>query len=441
MFCAIYILGLTAEYLVNTFEKIAQNKSTNHISGNGRNARFKLPSFGTEVDRKCMPLGFRWGRNSMPDDTLECDLATCSLTESSPVQLLACGHSFHAVCLKNDGQLLPCHLCWPKLKKEVTKLANSWNKGILQPQESTPSRELPENPTNTDSRTEDVPNVATRERGYYLSDSLSDDLKNKIESFIQPTTMKYASAEAKKRESNRRNQHQQTQQAPAQASFPNHQQQNVPVHTVTLPTIPSQHHGNVTFWMFPPNLSQSTILRRQVGSNACTVIAILTGATYAANASTLTLPHTGNLPSTWFLLLVQSMVNGNEIYDKAAQQTPRMYGVREAATLVQQRTRITSVSQEHQCDFQAPLSSARLSNFITKLDNNSAAVNIVALRTTVYLKSNSDFIFFDSHMHENGLQGAVLGKVNHDHIDDLLLWVRTVNQMAVTLGTVTIVKY
>lgn len=44
-------------------------------------------------------------------------------------------------------------------------------------------------------------------------------------------------------------------------------------------------------------------------------------------------------------------------------------------------------------------------------------------------------------MHENGLQGAVLGKVNHDHIDDLLLWVRTVNQMAVTLGTVTIVKY
>ena len=159
--------------------------------------------------------------------------------------------------------------------------------------------------------------------------------------------MKYASAEAKKRESNRRNQHQQTQQAPAQATFPNHQQQNVPVHTVTLPTIPSQHHGNVTFWMFPPNLSQSTILRRQVGSNACTVIAILTGATYAANASTLTLPHTGNLPSTWFLLLVQSMVNGNEIYDKAAQQTPRMYGVSEAATLVQQRTRITSVSQEH----------------------------------------------------------------------------------------------
>ena len=136
---------------------------------------------------------------------------------------------------------------------------------------------------NTDSRTEDVQNAATKGRGYYRPDSLSDDLKNKIESFTQPTTMRYASAEAKKRE-NRKNQHQQTPHAPD--TFPNHHQQNVPVNRVTLPTIPSQHYGNVTFWMFPPNLSQSIILSRHVGSNACTVIAIVTGATHAAITST-----------------------------------------------------------------------------------------------------------------------------------------------------------
>lgn len=145
--------------------------------------------------------------------------------------------------------------------------------------------------------------------------------------------------------------------------------------------------------MFPPNFSQSTIFGHQ-GSNACTVIAILTGATYAANASTLSLPHTGNLPSTCFILLVQAMVNGNQIYDEAIQHTPTMFGVRDAATLVQQRKRITHISQEHQCDFQATLSSARLSNFVTKLDNISTVVNTVPLHTTVSLKSNNDFIFF-----------------------------------------------
>ena len=36
----------------------------------------------------------------MQDETVECNLATFSLTESSPVKLLACVHGFHAVCLE-----------------------------------------------------------------------------------------------------------------------------------------------------------------------------------------------------------------------------------------------------------------------------------------------------------------------------------------------------
>ena len=53
----------------------------------------------------------------------------------------------------------------------------------------------------------------TKERGYYSSDSLSDDLKNKIDSCKQPTTIKYATAEARKGK-NMANQHQQTPHAP-----------------------------------------------------------------------------------------------------------------------------------------------------------------------------------------------------------------------------------
>ena len=41
----------------------------------------------------------------MQDETVECNLATFSLTESSPVKLLACVHSFHAVF----GKLERCY--------------------------------------------------------------------------------------------------------------------------------------------------------------------------------------------------------------------------------------------------------------------------------------------------------------------------------------------
>lgn len=94
--------------------------------------------------------------------------------------------------------------------------------------------------------------------------------------------------------------------------------------------------------------------------NACTFIALLTGSAYVANASIL------HLPNSWFVVLAQYMVNGNNIYDAVTRQTPRMFGVNDAATLVKQTTGITKVSQEHQCDFDAPLQSAQLSNFVRK---------------------------------------------------------------------------
>ena len=210
---------------------------------------------------------------------------------------------------------------------------------------------------------------------------------------------------------------------------------------ISLPIIPSQHQGNVTFWMFPPDISQATIFGRTGGSNACTFIALMTGSTYVANASALHLPDSGDLPNTWFVVLAQSMVSGNQIYDHIIQNTPSLFGVHDAVTLVQHRTRISQVSVEHQCDFEAPQPGARLSNLLKTLDNTSAALNIVSSQTTLYMKSNTEYIFFDSHMHSNGLQVAVLAKVKHSYIDDLVSWVRHVNRMRITLGTVTIVKF
>ena len=110
-------VGLTAEFLVSTFGKTTQNKSIQQIIGNGRNTRYKLASFNTEVDRKCIPLGFRW--MPVPDKALECDLPLCSVRGSSEVKLLAFAHSFHSSCVKTNEELLPCPLCWPNLRREV----------------------------------------------------------------------------------------------------------------------------------------------------------------------------------------------------------------------------------------------------------------------------------------------------------------------------------
>ena len=148
-----------------------------------------------------MPLGFRW--NSPPDNTLDCDLPNCSVTGSSPVKLLACGHSFHTSCVKKDGNLLPCHQCWPNLKKEVTNLANSWNRGLQKPQVTSANPQLNENATCTTTHPshdeDDPPGAAalTTQKDFYNSPTFCDSLKEKIDTFIDPNTIKYASAKVR----------------------------------------------------------------------------------------------------------------------------------------------------------------------------------------------------------------------------------------------------
>lgn len=172
----------------------------------------------------------------------------------------------------------------------------------------------------------------------------------------------------------------------------------------------------------PSKHPQSTIYGRTEGSNVCTFTALLTGGTYVANNTILDLPDSGSLPSTWLIVLAQCMVSGNQMYDNVTQHTPRMFCVHDAAQLMKPRMR--EVSEKYQCDFEAPLPNATLSNFlVTKLENNSALIHIISPRTTVFLKSHKDYIFFDSNTHGDGLPGAVLAKANHNNIDDLLSWV------------------
>lgn len=294
-----------------------------------------------------MPLGFRW--NPSPDVTLECDLSQCRHNGRGSVSSLACGHSFHNDCLRKEGELLPCQLCWPNLKKEISKLTSSWNKGLLTPQKSQASPGASESSGNTDLPDDGIPEIPSRNSEYYTSQSLATDLKETVDGIHSPTTVLYPSAEARRNE-----------QSTTPSNVSTCRPVPVPVHTLALPVIPSQQHGSVTSWMFPPEFSQSTIFGRSMGSNACTFIALLTGSAYVANASIL------HLPNSWFVVLAQYMVNGNNIYDAVTRQTPRMFGVNDAATLVKQTTGITKVSQEHQCDFDAPLQSAQLSNFVRK---------------------------------------------------------------------------
>ena len=488
-FLSFYNKGLAAEYLVGKFGEIAENKLVNQKIRGGK--KFKFPSFHTEVDKKVMPIGFRW--NSSPDETLECDLPLCAQTESCAITSLACGHSFHTGCLRREGKLVPCPVCWPNLKNEITKLATSWNSGLLNPQQTSPEPES--NDQSTDSPNDSVPEIPVSS----TSPSLYSDLKHKIDGFPTPSTITYSSASARRtvQTTNSTAMSSAAQQTATTSTESTSQAMSAtsaaqqtattstestsqtmsatstsprtnamsaerssaisapqqlaatstmstsPLHSFSIPVISSQQHGNVTSWMFPQNYSQSTIFGRTQGSNACTFIALLTGSAYVANASILQqLPNCGDLPNAWFIVLAQCMVNGNRLYDAATQHTPSvMFGVREAAEAMKQLARIAYISQEHQCDFEATLESARLSTFLKNLNNDCVAVNINSSRTTVYMKSHTDFIFFDSHRHQDGMKGAVLVKADHSSLDQLLLWVKDVNRMQSTLGTVTIVRY
>lgn len=90
--------------------------------------------------------------------------------------------------------------------------------------------------------------------------------------------------------------------------------------------------NSVCFFQFPENVSQSTIGDRQ-GSNACTIVALKFGAYYIGNNLDISL-HWNQLPRVWEDCFVNSVCEGNYLYDQAFSDSSVMLDVDNVISLL-----------------------------------------------------------------------------------------------------------
>ena len=90
--------------------------------------------------------------------------------------------------------------------------------------------------------------------------------------------------------------------------------------------------GDFTIWSFPFGVSQSTINGR-MGSNACTLIALLLAKAYLLNRDLLQLYPEQPLSGHWNTVMVSCILGGNNVYDSCIPHG-RFLGVLEAIPFV-----------------------------------------------------------------------------------------------------------
>lgn len=92
-------------------------------------ASYSLASFEKPFPTKSLPLGYRWP-GFEPNPLLDCDSPTCQLPSSAQpesIKRLTCGHTFHCVCLGNNG----CTICLPNLTADIQQLSQAWNERLM----------------------------------------------------------------------------------------------------------------------------------------------------------------------------------------------------------------------------------------------------------------------------------------------------------------------
>ena len=275
-----------------------------------------------------LPLGYHC--TIKPDNTKKCDLPGCNIStpnESWSV-LTGCFHSFHCKCL--DGST-SCPLCKDFLQKKVQELGEIAKEAILHPHATNTDDHNESTTASMTDSTGDEENHGVREMEREEYENLVEKLNNKLANLSPPPQPRIASyvnqrlsqstscnstgprapphcskchhpVQGHKRENNSATkcnfcpsntctsssistqcschwqQQHQRQQANQQQLTNQHQPvlpvtaAKAPVQQVQSVTVIANQHNDVTGWLLPNHLSQSTIGGRMTGSNACTVI-------------------------------------------------------------------------------------------------------------------------------------------------------------------------
>ena len=131
---------------------------------------------------------------------------------------------------------------------------------------------------------------------------------------------------------------------------------------------------------------------------------------------------------------------GNQFYDRAAGNSGQLYGVREAATKMEQTKALDSIElpvsiirdQTPAASLPYHLSQAQLNK------TKTACIFIINDKTVSFIPTQNGIVF-DSHYH--GTSGAFVAIAPNDTAFELLSWFKTINSIPHNLGTVTCVSF
>jgi len=134
---------------------------------------YYLPTWDTTVNQLSLPMGYSClGRE--PDPARSCDL--CANNDNFGVEILNCGHSFHAIC-QNDVE--GCPICIEMITKKISDHANTFNRGLIAKREEA---EEDDDEGDADDNDDDDMDDPSRQAEYYHSENFRGNLLERFHS-------------------------------------------------------------------------------------------------------------------------------------------------------------------------------------------------------------------------------------------------------------------
>ena len=290
-----YLKVKCAQYLTKLVINIYNHPTAAAFTSNTKNKKqtsathVTLPDLFGDTPQKftVLPLGYH-GDNT-PDCHSKCDLINCPVLNESEtwIHFKGCWHSFHQVCLEGSSS---CPYCKTTLQNKIKSLGNTAKDTILKPNTKKNTRS---STTTSDEDSQDNETIP-------LSSNVNlQNLDNTI------TTLKdQISALGQANPPSNTNRHK-AHPPPSCSSFST-QPNNLLLTRNDFPTL--------TEWILPPNMCQSNIFGTDLGTNACTIISVLTSMKF--------LSHNISLPTT-----LESLVPTCDRYGELMKQGNILYNV------------------------------------------------------------------------------------------------------------------
>ena len=346
-----------AQVISSMLTRIATTPGQSSFSTNGKTStQVKFPTIcaNNSIKSTALPLGYQG--KVKPDATKQCDLPECTMSSQNDdwTVLTGCFHSFHNTCLNG---LNSCPLCKDFLKEKVQELGQIAKQAILNPNSSTEVPAVSQDNGNEGSDSGlDSPTETTtaREMEQDEFENVIRQLHHEIAS-LNPTSQPLPTSSHNQtltRASNTSETitklpphcrkchhpvrgHKRSNSSQVKCDFcpnnvctvnsgnsfsrcncawhrENHTENNTPRAPTYQITVTTNQHVDVTEWFLPPNISQSTIAGSLIGSNACTVISMLTACHFLEGK--IFIPQTLQDLTQVIPLYSQLILKGNHIY-------------------------------------------------------------------------------------------------------------------------------